>query len=31
LGGLSRNVRGKKQEFTLHVKDEYDYRFVSDR
>ena len=30
LRGLSYNVTDKKdKEFTLHVKDEYDYRFVS--
>lgn len=31
LGGFSQNVIGKKKEFTLHVPDEYDYRFNYDK
>jgi len=32
LEGISRNVVGKKAEFTLHIaKPEYDYRFNSDK
>lgn len=31
LGGVSKNTKGQKPEFTLHVAGEYDYRFISDR
>lgn len=31
LGGFSKNVIGKKKEFTLHVPDQYDYRFNYDK
>ena len=31
LGGVSKNTKGQKLEFTLHVAGEYDYRFISDR
>ena len=29
LGGISRNTLGAKNEFTIHVPSEYDYRFDS--
>lgn len=31
LEGISRNVVGKKAEFTIHVASEYDYRFNSEK
>lgn len=30
LDGLSRSTLGKKPEFTIHFKNEYDYRFSCD-
>lgn len=30
LDGVSRTVNGKKAEFTIHFKREYDYRFATD-
>lgn len=31
LSGISKNLAGAKNEFTLHVLSEYDYRFISER
>lgn len=31
LSGLSINLLGKKPEFTLHINEEYDYRFMTDK
>ena len=31
LAGISKTMLGSKNEFTLHVMKEYDYRFLSDR
>jgi hypothetical protein len=31
LSGISKTMIGLKTEFTIHVKKEYDYRFISDR
>ena len=31
LSGISRSMLGKKPEFTLHFKTEYDYRFVTEK
>ena len=31
LEGISKNLEGKDNEFTIHVPSEYDYRFVSKR
>lgn len=31
LSGLSKSNLGAKNEFTLHVKQDYDYRFITDR
>ena len=31
LSGISKTMLGSKNEFTLHVANEYDYRFLTDR
>jgi hypothetical protein len=31
LGGITKNIGGKKQEFTLHFPVTYDYRFNFDK
>ena len=31
LDGISKNTNKKKQEFTIHIPSEYDYRFVSEK
>ena len=31
LCGVSKNTVGKRSEFTVHVNDEYDYRFLTDK
>jgi len=32
IGGISKTIlQGSKNEFTIHVPSEYDYRFISDR
>lgn len=31
LDGISRSMVGKRSEFTIHFKKEYDYRFLSDK
>ena len=31
LSGFSKNTMGKKKEFTLHLSDEYDYRFIYEK
>ena len=31
LDGISKNIEGKKSEFTIHFPSEYDYRFVSEK
>jgi hypothetical protein len=31
LSGITKSLRGTRNEFTLHVNKEYDYRFMSER
>jgi len=31
LDGVSKNIQGKKSEFTIHIPSEYDYRFLTEK
>ena len=31
LSGITKTLKGTRNEFTLHVTKEYDYRFMSDK
>lgn len=31
MSGITKNLKGARKEFTLHINKEYDYRFLSER